>query len=68
MTLDERLKRARWYLQSVEAKSGSREIGPLRVAIADWVSLTQDVAAIGIELGRLLGERTEPESSAPASR
>jgi hypothetical protein len=57
MTIDERLKRASWYLESLKAKSGSREIGPLRVAIADWVSLTQDVAAIGIELGRLLGER-----------
>ena len=57
MTLDERIKRAGWYMSSIAAKSGSREIGPLRVAIADWVSLTQDVAAIGIELGRLLGER-----------
>ena len=57
MTLEERITRAEWYFRSIRAKSGSREIGPLRVAIADWVSLTQDVAAIGIELGRLLGER-----------
>ena len=59
MTLEERIKRAHWYLDAIKAKAGSHDEGPLRVAVADWITLTQDVAAIGIELGRLLGERAK---------
>ncbi len=56
MTIEERIKRIRWCLQSIEAKHGAHESGPLRVALADAITLSNDVAAVLIELGRRVGE------------
>lgn len=52
MTLDEHLDRISWRIQSIRAKAGSPEAGPLEVALADYAQLMVHAVAIGVDLAR----------------
>ena len=46
MTLEERIKRCRWYLDAIEAKAGSSERGRLDVALVDALRHAEDAVQI----------------------
>lgn len=52
MTLSEHLDRIEWRIQSIRAKAGAAESGPLEVALADYAQLMVHAVAIGVELAR----------------
>lgn len=52
MTLDDHLSRLRYYIESIAAKAGAHERGPLEVALSDHRSAADAVTQIGVELAR----------------
>ncbi len=56
MTTQDHIKRARWSLDSIEAKIGSNEAGVLKVALVDALRLAESCSEIIVAVARRVGK------------